>query len=113
MEWLDKICEDTYFIKIGTGEYKLQDDENPIGALLVLISRFKKQSWLIQNLKTWKTFDDEGRRTGCFKRQFWRTKNAINQKRKERSDRMDNNYIFHVQHIQMRAMHQMKQMKTM
>lgn len=59
MEWLDKICEDTYFIKIGTGEYKLQDDENPIGALLVLISRFKKQSWLIQNLKTWKTFDDE------------------------------------------------------
>lgn len=33
MEWLDKICEDTYFIKIGTGEYKLQDDENPIGAL--------------------------------------------------------------------------------
>lgn len=27
MEWLDKICEDTYFIKIGTGEYKLQDDE--------------------------------------------------------------------------------------
>ena len=59
MEWLDKICEDTYFSKIGTGEYKLQDDENPIGALLVLISRFKKQSWLIQNLKTWKTFDDE------------------------------------------------------
>ena len=59
MEWLDKICEDTYFIKIGTGEYKLQDDEDSIGALLVLISRFKKQSWLIQNLKTWKTFDDE------------------------------------------------------
>jgi hypothetical protein len=59
VEWLDKICEDTYFIKIGTGEYKLQDDEDPIGALLVLISRFKKQSWLIQNLKTWQTFDDE------------------------------------------------------
>ena len=25
----------------------------------VLVSRFKKQSWLIPNLKTWKTFDDE------------------------------------------------------
>ena len=59
MEWLDTICEDTYFEKIGKGEYKLKENEEPIGALVVLISRFRKQSWLLQNLKTWKTFDDE------------------------------------------------------
>lgn len=39
-------------------EYELINND-VIGTLLVLVSRFKKQSWLIPNLKTWKTFDDE------------------------------------------------------
>lgn len=59
MEWLDKICEETCFNKTGEGEYILRENEDPMGVLIVLISRFRQQSWLIQNLKTWKTFDDE------------------------------------------------------
>jgi hypothetical protein len=57
-DWLDKICLDTWFDVIGKGEYELINND-VIGTLLVLVSRFKKQSWLIPNLKTWKTFDDE------------------------------------------------------
>lgn len=56
---LDKICDDSNFNKIEKGIYNLKDGEDDIGALLVLVSRLKKQSWLIPNLKTWKIFDNE------------------------------------------------------
>lgn len=58
-QWLDEICTDTRFTKIGKCEYKLNDGVDDIGTLIILISRFKQQSWLIPNLKSWKTFDDE------------------------------------------------------
>lgn len=58
-QWLDEICKETRFTKTALGEYVLNDGEDDIGSLLVLIGRFKKQSWLIPNLKLWKTFDDE------------------------------------------------------
>ena len=61
MEWLDEICTDTRFTKIGKCKYKLNDGVDDIGTLIILISRFKQQSWLIPNLKSWLTFsDDEG-----------------------------------------------------
>ena len=72
MEWLDIICEDTWFIKTGAGEYLLPDSEDPIGVLVVLISRVKQQSWLIPNLKSWKTYDDEEGEQDALKA-VWRT----------------------------------------
>lgn len=57
-EWLDKICSDTWFKKTGKGEYELIDHDE-IGSILVLISRFEQQSWLIPNLKSWKTYCEE------------------------------------------------------
>lgn len=58
-DWLDEICEETFYTKTALGEYSLNDSEDDMGSLLVLIGRLKKQSWLIPNLKSWKTFDDE------------------------------------------------------
>lgn len=56
---LDKICDSSNFNKIEKGIYNLKNGEDDLGALLVLVSRLKKQSWLIPNLKTWKIFDNE------------------------------------------------------
>jgi hypothetical protein len=60
MSSLDKICSDTDFVKEAAGEYRLSDDADSIGSLLVLISRFERQSWLIPNIKTWTYIDDDG-----------------------------------------------------
>jgi hypothetical protein len=57
---LDKICQDTSFIKESLGEYRLSDDADSVGSLLVLISRFESQSWLIPNIKSWTITDDDG-----------------------------------------------------
>lgn len=51
-QWLDEICTDTRFTKIGKCKYKLNDGVDDIGTLIILISRFKQQSWLIPNLKS-------------------------------------------------------------
>ncbi|MBR6469000.1 MAG: hypothetical protein IKS84_01365 [Lachnospiraceae bacterium] len=57
---LDTICKDTNFIKAGPGEYSLDKDADSIGSLLVLISRFESQSWLIPNIRTWTVINDDG-----------------------------------------------------
>lgn len=57
---LDKICDDSNFNKIEKGIYNLKNGEDDIGALLVLVSRLKKQSWLIQNLNYFKVIDEDG-----------------------------------------------------
>ncbi len=60
VESLDKICRDTNFTKDDYGEYSLSNNADPIGSLLVLISRFESQSWLIPNIKTWTVIHDDG-----------------------------------------------------
>lgn len=59
MQMLDKVCTDTRFDKIGDCEYELQKDCNVVGTLLILTSRFDKQTWLYPNLKSWTTYDGE------------------------------------------------------
>ena len=55
---LDDICTNTRFIKTCNCEYELPENESTVGTLLILSARFDKQSWLYQNLKSWKVYED-------------------------------------------------------
>ena len=59
-EWLDELCQETRFEKIGKGRYKLNDGEDDLGTLLILSAKFESQSWLLPNLKKWITYSNEG-----------------------------------------------------
>ena len=59
--WLDEICTATNFNKIGKGKYELEDNADDLATIFMLMAKFKTQSWLLTNLKTWKSIsDDEG-----------------------------------------------------
>ena len=57
---LDEICEDTDFIVEAPGQYYLPNEYDEIGTFVVLCSRFRQQTWLIQNIKSWIVKYDDG-----------------------------------------------------
>ena len=57
---VDKICSDTFFHKIGPGEYVLEKNHDSMGSLLILISRFRQQLWLLPVIKSWFVTGDDG-----------------------------------------------------
>ena len=60
MEDIDQICADTYFHKTGHGEYELNEGADLVGAIFVLVSRFRQQIWLIPVIKLWNVVEGDG-----------------------------------------------------
>ena len=58
--FVDKICEESCFVKTGNEEYCLLPDTPPAGALLVLVSYFERYQWIVPNISTWKYIDEDG-----------------------------------------------------
>lgn len=58
-ELLKIICYGTGFIEDSPNHYHLDENEDEIGAMVVLMAKFDKLGYIVPNLSTWITYDEE------------------------------------------------------